>query len=85
MGITKGLVICAVGDIFMELQKVYDACFLGGLVAFLIGHVFYANTFRATGRNTSFIMSCFIGSIIACCTSQQPRPRLNMTSLAQSP
>ena len=43
-----GLVFCLAGDVFLMFQDLNKSYFLAGLIAFLIGHVFYVWAFTKT-------------------------------------
>lgn len=47
-----GILFCAGGDVFLELQELdgFDFLFIFGLASFLIGHVWYIVAFRTCGK-----------------------------------
>jgi uncharacterized membrane protein YhhN len=65
--IIAGLVFCLGGDLFLALPQ--RKMFLWGLVAFLVGHLFYIVAFSAVGRltlwtGTGVVLFCVIGGCV---------------------
>jgi alkenylglycerophosphocholine hydrolase len=48
-----GFILCAIGDVFLELSQACDRYFVFGLGAFLLGHVLYIHAFSLRAPNSA--------------------------------